>query len=164
MKKYIIWTWDVDIKDWRDDLKEYYPDADEAELVDRMYEINDDYLDDEKANLNIPTSGRIIMIASLGLWDGRHQGYRILERNINECLSCFEDRPTWYVDEHGDLRCDDVHHDGTNHYLFREERLDVDIDELLDKLYEGSATDEDIEHYTKTLGDRIGKVYGWEVA
>ena len=29
----------------RDDLKEYYPEATESEMLDRMYEINGDYLE-----------------------------------------------------------------------------------------------------------------------
>ena len=66
--------------------------------------------------------------------------------------------------EDGDFRCDDVHHDGTNHYLYRAFRDGVSEDQmhdLEDKIYLGTASHEDIERITRRLGDEIGKVYGW---
>ena len=39
--------------------------------------------------------------------------------NIKDCLESEMDDLTWYVDHLGDLRCDAIHHDGTNHYLYR---------------------------------------------
>ena len=46
--KHIIWT-DIhlDFEDWKDDLQEKYPDASEDELIFKMYEINNEYLNDE---------------------------------------------------------------------------------------------------------------------
>lgn len=70
--KHIVWSdINLDFEDWRDDLQEQYPTASEDELVMRMYEINDDYLDDERTNLNIQLSQSIIVIGDLGLWNGR---------------------------------------------------------------------------------------------
>lgn len=71
---------------------------------------------------------------------------------------------TWYVDRLGDLRCDAVHHDGTNHYLYRaykENASEAQIDRLKEKLYSGTATRADVTRVTKRLGDEIGRVYGW---
>ena len=71
----------------------------------------------------------------------------------------------WYVDRRGDLRCTAVHHDGTNHYLYRTIKdgvTDAQIENLQEKLYMGTATRADITRVTKRLGDEIGKVYGWE--
>ena len=68
------------------------------------------------------------------------------------------------MDAEGDLRCDSVHHDGTNHYLYRAYREDAtedEIDQLKEKLYHGLADRSDIEKVTRRLGDEIGKVYGW---
>lgn len=70
----------------------------------------------------------------------------------------------WYVDRLGDLRCDAVHHDGTNHYLYRaykENVSEAQIDRLKEKLYSGTATRADVTRVTKRLGDEIGRVYGW---
>ena len=35
------------------------------------------------------------------------------------------------------------------------------IEEFLDKIYEGHATQEDIDAVTRSLGDEIAEVYGW---
>ena len=41
-----------------------------------MYEINNRYLDDERVNLNIQLDQPILVIADLGLWNGRRPGYQ----------------------------------------------------------------------------------------
>ena len=69
------------------------------------------------------------------------------------------------MDKKGDFRCDDIHHDGTNHYLYRVYKDGVSEyqkDRLKEKLYEGTATRADVTRITRRLGDEIGKVYGWE--
>ena len=53
MKKHIIWSSTINFEDWKDDLKEYYPNLSEDELYDIAVETNDKYLNDERANLNI---------------------------------------------------------------------------------------------------------------
>lgn len=167
MKNHVIWTSAVDIDDWRDDLKEQYPDATEEELYQIMCETNADYLEDERVNLNIQLPEAIVCIADLGLWNGRHSGYHVIKSgNIKDCLYSNYD-PTWYVDRYGNLRCDDVHHDGTNHYLYRMWKPGLSEsakESFLWKIYEGKATSADITRYTRRIGDHIGKVYGWEVA
>ena len=156
----------LDYEDWRADLEAEYPDLTEDERYYKMCEINADTLDDERANLNIQLSEPILVVADLGLWHGRVPGYReISSGNIRDCLTHFHDYATWYVDEHGDLRCEDIHHDGTNHYLYRVFKEGVDEeqrDELEVKIYSGEATEKDVARLTERLGDEIGKVYGWE--
>lgn len=92
-------------------------------------------------------------------------GYaEIKSGNIRDCLYSEMDYSTWYVDRLGDLRCDAVHHDGTNHYLYRaykENVSEAQIDRLKEKLYSGTATRADVTRVTKRLGDEIGRVYGW---
>ena len=163
---HLIWSnYHLDLDDWRDDLLEEYPDAGEAELYQLMQERNDSYLDDERVNLNIQQSGPILVIADLGRWNGRFSGYKeIASGNIRDCLYSDTDYSTWYVDRLGDLRCDAVHHDGTNHYLYRIYKpgvTDAQIDRLKEKIYDGVATRADITRITQRLGDDIGKVYGW---
>ena len=48
--RHIIWSNDIDYDDWREDLEEQYPDLTEAERMDLMYELNGDYLDDERSS------------------------------------------------------------------------------------------------------------------
>ena len=164
---HLIWSnYDLDYEDWRDDLEAEYPELSEDERYYKMLEINREYLDDERMNLNIQLSQPILVIADLGLWTGRHSGYKeILSGNIRDCLYSENDYTTWYVDKDGDFRCDDVHHDGTNHYLYRvfkDSASDVQREDLLDKIYRGIATPTDIDRVTRRLGDEIGKVYGWD--
>ena len=164
--KHIIWSnYDLDYEDWRGDLEAEYPELSEDERISLMYEINGDYLDDERANLNVQLSQPILIVGDLGLWNGRCMGYKeIPSGNIRDCLYSEMDDSTWYVDRLGDLRCDAVHHDGTNHYLYRaykENVSEAQIDRLKEKLYSGTATRGDVTRVTKRLGDEIGRVYGW---
>lgn len=166
--KHIIWSnLNLDYKDWRDDLEAEFPDMSEAEHLECMYEINSEYLEVERVNLNIQLSRPILVIADLGLWNGRRMGYKeILSGNIRDCLYSDTDYSTWYVDKLGDLRCDAVHHDGTNHYLYRTYKdgiSDWQIDSLKNKLYEGRATRTDITRITRRLGDEIANVYGFDL-
>ena len=137
--RHIIWSnYNLDFEDWRDELEEQYPGLPESELVSLMYDINNGYLDDERANLDIQLNSPILVIADLGLWYGRRSGYaEIKSGKIKDCLYTEMDYATWYVDSLGDLRCDAVHHDGTNHYLYRAYKEGVresQIDLLKEKL------------------------------
>ena len=118
---HIIWS-DVYLhyEDWRKDLEADYPDMTEDERISLMYEINDEYLDDERSNLNIQLPREIIVIGDLGLWHGRLKGYKMIESgNVKDCLFSDCEYNEWFVDKSGDLRCNAYHHDGTNHYLYR---------------------------------------------
>ena len=167
-KRFVIWSnYDLDYDDWKDDLLDEYPELSERERMELMYEINGDYLNDERANLNVQLSQPILVVGDLGLWHGRRMGYKeIKSGNIRDCLYSDTDYSTWYVDQLGDLRCDAIHHDGTNHYLYRVYKdgvTETQIDNLLAKIYEGRATRKDITRVTRRLGDEIAAVYGWAI-
>ena len=168
-QKHLIWSdYELDYEDWRADLEADYPELTEDERMALMHEINGDYLDDWRTNLNIQLSQPILIIANMELWLGQRTGYKeIKSGNIRDCL--FSDRDTdyatWYVDKLGDLRCSAVHHDGTNSLLYRTYKDGVSesqIDLLKEKKYNGTATRADITRVTRRLGDEIGKVCGWE--
>lgn len=163
----LIWSnYHLDLDDWRDDLLEEHPDVSESELYQLMQETNDGYLLDERVNLNIQLSQPILVIGDIGRWNGRVMGYKdIPSGNIRDCLYSDTDYSTWYVDRNGDLRCDAIHHDGSNFYLYRAIRPGVSqsqIDRLKGKIYHGVVTRADIDRVTMRLGDAIGKVYGWD--
>ena len=162
----IVWSdQNLDIEDWRDGYKEYLeaneldldPD-DEQAIYEWMVETNEEYLTDERVNL--------IVIGDLGRWNGRVMGYKMIDSgNIKDCLYSDTDFTEWYVDQYGDLRADAVHHDGTNHYLYRvfkEGVTESQMERLQEKIYMGKATRADITRVTKRLGDEIGRVYGWD--
>ena len=164
----IIWSNEnLDYEDWREFLEEEYPELTEAPRVELMYEMNADHLDDERVNLDIQLSRPILVIGDLGRWNGRVMGYKeIPSGNIRDCLYSDTDYSTWYMDRLGDLRCEAIHHDGTNHYLYRTYKNGVteeQIDRLKWKIYTGTATRTDITRLTRRLGDEIARVYGWEI-
>ncbi len=167
-EKHVIWSdLNLDYEDWREFLEEEYPGRTEDEYRMLMYELNADYLDDERSNLNIQLSMPILVCADLGLWNGRKTGYKMIDSgNIRDCLSDGCDYNEWFVDQKGDLRCTAVHHDGTNHYLYRAVREGIPdwmIGRLQDKLYDGKATEADIARVTRRLGDEIAAVYGYDI-
>ena len=153
----IIWTGDPDYEDWRGDLEAEYPELSEEERTERMYEINAEYLDDERVNLNIQLPRPILVIADLGLWNGRRMAYKeITSGNIRDCLYSDADCATWYIDDLGDLCCDASHHDGTNHYLYRTYKdgaSDTQIENLKNKIYYGVATRADITRATRRINE-----------
>lgn len=164
--RHIVWSNEnLDLEDWRDNLEEEYPGHSDDKLYEIMFDTNASYLEDERANLNIQLAQPILVIAELGLWDGKHMGYKEIESgNIRDCLYSNCDYTTWYVDKHGDFRCEDIHHDGTNHYLYRAYKDNASESQkarLKEKIYCDTATRADIVRITRRLGDEIGRVYGW---
>lgn len=167
MQKHIIWSnVNLNLDDWKDFLEEEYPDVtDEYEQCKLVSELNDEYLGDERANCDIHTEGRIVAIADLGLWNGRRQGYKLLDHNINDCL-CLEescDYAEFYCDSY-DLKSIQHHHDGSHYITYREFKPGITSDQADSfcwKLYEGKATRKDITRYTRSLKPYVNKVYGW---
>lgn len=168
IKNHLIWTSQPNFEDWKDDLQEEYPELTEEELIEKMYDINNDYLDDERINLNVQLETPIIVIADIGRWDGRFSGYAVIESgNIKDCLYSSCDYSTWYVDNLGDLRCRAIHHDGTNFYLYRAFKnglSEEQIENFKYKIYTGTATRKDVTRYTTRLGDDIARVYGFQIS
>lgn len=173
--RHIIWSnMNLEVDDWRDGYKEYLEinelsddPNDENNLYEYMVETNEEYLSDERDNLNVCLSQPIIVIGDLGRWNGRGMGYKMIDSgNIKDCLYSDTDYTEWYVDKYGDLRADAVHHDGTNHYLYRVFKdgvTDSQIENLQNKIYNGKATRADITRVTKRLGDDIAGIYGFSI-
>ena len=174
MQMNVIWSNEYDViegleKEIMENPEDFgvrYKDGDD--LWATACEINAEYLGDEKANLNIDVGEEIIIIADLGLWDGRHQGYKLLHKtNIADCFceTC-GDYVTWFVDDRGDLMCRDIHHDGTNLYTYRAWKPEISYAQrsyFMQKIAIGKATRKDITRYTQRIGDRVADVYGWKV-
>ena len=168
-KDHLIWSnYYNDFDDWKESTSEDYDGCSEDKLYEIFCEANAENLNDERCNLNIQLSAPILVIGDLGLWNGRHIGYKeISSGNIRDCLYTERDidYSTWFVDKNGDLRCEAIHHDGTNYYLYRAYKDGVSqtqIENLKEKIYLGTASRADIARVTRRLGDEIGRVYGWE--
>lgn len=178
-RKHIIWSDEnLDPEDWKESFKEYIEmnnldidPNDEEELYKYMVETNDEYLSDERINLNInvPDTDTVLVIADLEFWDGRCSAYREIHADkISDCLYTDPDTDytTWYLDNRGDFCCDQIHHDGTNHLCFRAYKpnmTEAQKENLKAKLYMDTATRADITRVTQRLGDEIAKVYGWDI-
>lgn len=118
-------------------------------------------LDDERHNLNKQLEGRIIAIANMGLWNGRRSGYKLMPNNIASIL--YTDTPLveWYSDGRN-IKAKMSHHDGTNYITYRMVKEDKNIDNLLQKLYNGDeVTPQMISNYTTSLHPIVAKIFGW---
>lgn len=119
------------------------------------------YLDDERNNLNITTDGDILVIADLGLWNGRRQGFKLLSRRISDILSDDADYVEWYGDGKN-IKATAIHHDGTNYYEYRVVREDRNIENLLVAIQMGEKiTRKKLNYYTRSLYKDVAKIYGW---
>lgn len=145
-----------------EDLKEFYPDASD-ELLDEL--ASDLYFDNRRLLMNtfadtiFPTD--VINIAELGLWDGKHSAFRVFDApTLDELFISGRDieEAEWYIDEYNDLRCDAYHHDGTNHYLYRQIRSEIGPAarrNFYDKIQAHTLTRKDINHYTLPIGQIV---------
>ncbi len=170
MMEHIIWADNPDFEDWREDLQEQYPECSEIELRNIMYETNSEYLEDERSTLSrIPIPNGIACVGSLGLWHGRVTGIPKggALRSISDCLRSFVNGMsycTFYVDEKGELRTEESHHDGTNYYWFRAYKPDTSEaqkERLNELIYNNQEYDAYLRRITYRLGDLIGDIYGW---
>lgn len=116
-QKHIIWSnIDLDLDDWYDDLHEEYPALGEEGLRDMMYQYNFEYFSDAQSQLDMYVGSPILVLANLGLWDGRHRGFgEIKSGNIKDCMETDYEYAEWYVDENGEFASRQIHHDGTNY-------------------------------------------------
>ena len=158
----MIWTNEIDYRDWKEDLEEQYPDAEGYTDDDRerlMYEINDSYLEDEEMNLDKELGNNIVVFADLGLWVGRRPAYMILKStNLNAIFSnVCGDYTTWYV-EGEDIKCKDSHHDGTNHYTYRVLKDGYDEDDFY-----GKYLPDVMKEMTEPLGHYAAEIYGFKL-
>lgn len=170
MNKNIIFSTDTSCYYDNDDCKEAYKDfleANELEESEMSFDewVQEDinaWLEAERMNLD-KECGDILCIAELGLWDGKHSGYKILRGgNVRHIfrVTCGDD-VEFYCDRYN-VKCTDTHHDGTNHYTFREIREGVNIDKLCQKIYDGEEISAQLlNKYTKSLRPYVAKVYGW---
>ena len=165
-EKRVIWSnINLDLKDWIADLQSESPGLEEEEYYAIMLERNGEQLSDERINLHLPCDEDILAIGDIGRWNGRRMGYKTYESKlISDCLYSDCDYAEWYVDREGEFRSKQIHHDGTNNIYYRTFKESADYDEraeLMDQIYHGVATQEEIDRLTDKLGEKIGKVYGW---
>lgn len=186
--KHIIWSSDINLDDWKnyitENVRPNFPEADDQDIdtfIDKHFsecyqsvsDTNNDYLDDVIANLGgIDVEGDIIVIGDLGTWHGRVEGFKYEGNNINSIFHSNvngQSDITFYVEKEGrtlDLKAREAHHDGVNHYLYREIKpniSDAQREKFENLLYEGKADYATIAKYTRPLGQEVQKVYGFKL-
>lgn len=111
--------------------------------------------------MDISLERPIIAIADLGLWNGRHMGYKIIGDNVQSCFNFGRDSDDmeWFLDSH-DLRSNQFHHDGTNHIVYRVLREGRRLNTIKDKIYFGKMTNRDLHNYTQSIKPFV--VRAWE--
>ena len=168
--KHVIWQdIDIDIDDWKDFLEEEYPEVtDEYEQYNLCYEMNAEYLKDEKANLCKDMNEPIVVIANFGLWDGKHEAWAIFNEKQNladvldaEILGMNCDMQREYYVHNGDVRAKVYHHDGGNYYTFRKLRSGL-TDGEKEKINDHEVDYSELMRMTESLAPEVCKVYGWE--
>lgn len=162
MKRTIWQNINLEVEDWKDFLEECHPDVDdEYEQMDLIREMKSEYLWDARANLNKKIDGRILVLSDIGRWNGRFNGYKILDDNISSILETDCDYCEWYSDGYN-IKFKGHHHDGTNYAEYRVIREDRNIDNLLDDIYDGKEISrKKLNYYTKSLHSYIAEIYGW---
>ena len=167
MNNKIIWSnINLNVDDWRDGYAEFceynnITPGGENDLTDWMIETNLNYLDDETYNLNKLLDGKILVIADIGTWNGRKQGYKILKNNLNSIL-----KPAFqYFEIYGNgknIKAVEHHHDGPNYYLYRMLRPGRDPEKLLNAIYNGEKISAArLNYYTKSIYNDVKNIYGW---
>lgn len=166
-EKLTIWqNYDIDPDDpcWKEFFDEEYPDTNDEERWELAVDMNWDYLEDERMNLDKELYGQIVMIGSIGRWNGTFSGYTIKKaHNLADCLEFMDscDYAEWYVED-GELRSNQTHHDGTNHVMYRLLPSGLPA-EICEKLDEEDFTLDDLMEWTESLAPYVAKVYGWKI-
>ena len=122
-------------------------------------------LEDEKTNLGTKKTGPILVIADLGLWNGRKPGYRFLEGDgtLDRVFEVFRGDFFSLWEEGGELLGKDIHHDGTNFYMFYEVLDREAAEEATGLAFSGKEIPEDLlRRGLSPLGKKVSEIYGWQ--
>lgn len=94
-KKHILWSSD-DIDAYLDMAKQEFSDATEEAQISLAHSAHQGDLEDVRFNLCVQLSQPILVVGDLGLWNGRHMGYKeISSGNICDCLHSDAGYATW---------------------------------------------------------------------
>lgn len=173
MKKFVIWNSEADVSDeaiktFREDVKGYKrcrkaTVAEAIRMHNHLKRVFDHWF------LTKELDNPILVII-------RHEGcpaprttYKLLDNNLSNILeSRVQSAATNFVAycEDGEVKADETHHDGTNHYLYRELNCDVeDAYPLLNAISNGKTiTKRLLDRYTRSLYPYVAKIYGQPAA
>ena len=125
---------------------------------------NKRFLDYERQRLAVSAGNTIILIGFLDDKDDKTAGYKLIRSGlISDCLYSENEKVTWYIDPHNDMRCA-VKHGllGSTNYLYRVVRDNVTPEQLkafLSEILDGHIDREKIEAVTAPLGSKVRNAY-----
>ena len=157
LKNYKLWA--IESIMTNDDTKENITNDEIYKAIQADIEIG--YKDDYDFNLNKIIDNKILAIASIGRWNGRVSGYKILSDNLHDILQSFGcDEFKIFTDKHN-VKFEGYHHDGKNMIEFRVIKDEINIENLLDKIYNNESVSRSvINYYTKSLKPYITEIFG----
>lgn len=138
------------------DIKAENPEISEEEAFNLyMSEMENVHEDQAERMKRVSFNNDIVCFAKLGLWNGSRKAYKIISSGkLKDCLSVFcGDDIKLYVEDN-ELKGEDIHHDGTNHYIFRELLSDSNEDDVYGMVY---RFDEDgaMDSVSKAIGEKV---------
>lgn len=155
------WLESAEANDW--EIPEDGPSDDD--LWQEWYDQNERDWDDIKWEVeNQDERGSYLIIASLGLWNGRFDGGKIIDGYLYEAIrECFEDYNKVYWQDKN-LKIEATHHDGTNYFIIKKltdrgiefynnHYYDYDDRTMHQKLFRDA-------HYSHSV-DFFARIYGW---
>ena len=156
-----VWLETAEANDW--EIPEDGPS--DIQLWDEWYDQNEINWDDIEGEVKYHNEeGSYLIIASLGLWNGRFDGGKIIDGYLTEAIrACFEDYNKVYWQDKN-LKVEAIHHDGTNYFIIKKltdkgiefynnHYYDYDDRTLHQKLFKDA-------HYSHSV-DFFAKLYGW---
>ena len=151
----------AEVNDW--EIPEDGPSDDE--LWEEWYDQKERDWDDIEGEVKYHDErGSYLIIASLGLWNGRFDGGKIIDGYLNKVIrACFEDYNKVYWQDKN-LKVEATHHDGTNYFIIKKltdrgiefynnHCYDYDDRTMHQKLFKDA-------HYSHSV-DFFARIYGW---
>ena len=156
-QKRVIWS-NEEYEEWCDAMKEGITDE---EITPEYYYYccNEDIID-ERINLHKDVDGYIVAFASLGLWNGRRNGAKLVGTLVSDILYSDCDYATWYCDPYN-VKCSATHHDGSNYILYRVAKDKEHAERLVNAIAYGNMTEEQFRRATKSLRPYVARIYGF---
>ncbi|MBP5422003.1 MAG: hypothetical protein J6Y78_06160 [Paludibacteraceae bacterium] len=163
--KNVIYTNNYSTNDYEDAYREYLEDNnltdDDIDFWTWANEDQEVWLGAEKANLNVPCN-KVVIIGKISLWNGIRKGMKFLGENVNSIFNySMGDFVEFFADRYN-VCCTDAHHDGTNHYTYRELKDGV-TEEMFERAFTKAKHIDSkfLCRYTNSLRPKVAKVYGW---
>lgn len=98
---------------------------------------------------------KVLIFGIIGRWDGAKAAFKVADK-LRDVFRVFTDNYATLYIKNGELRAENVHHDGTDSFIIRTFKEDVDPDEFY------RLDSDTIEADTESLVPVLNKHFGWK--